>query len=118
METNTTPAQQARDTEIATTILSQLPRLWAAMVSGKASATSMGVRIQFKGSRKANLWIIQLGGDDTYLVRLVKRTGGRWNSKRGVVTPVVEKTVYSCDGVYADQLRSTFEDETGLCLSL
>ncbi len=102
----------------AKTILSQLPRLWAPMISGRAVIAERGVEITFKGSRKANVWCITLAGDDTYSVKIKKRTGGRFNNKTGFKSPIKEKSVLDVTGVYVEQLRSTFEDATGLFLSL
>lgn len=114
---------KARDLEIANTILAQLGGSRAlAMLGSKihsdVAPTSMGIRIKIKGCRKANLLIIQLDADDTYHVRLVKRTGGRWSDKIMDVTPIKEKGVFSQEGVYVDSLRGVIEGATGLYLSL
>ena len=114
---------KARDLQICNTIVQQLGGGRAlAMVGatklGDVAPTCMGTRIRLKGCRKANLLVIQLDESDTYIVRLVKRTGGKWSNKKMDVLPISEKTVVHHEGIYADQLRGLVERETGLYLSL
>lgn len=114
------------ETEIAETILSQMGgfnRLQAAVGMNSQQALTNGVFFMFKGSSKANKVRITLKGDDTYTVEFFKinhKALARVRSKadldnqlKGMRTPVASYT-----DVYCDQLMKTFEEATGLVLSL
>jgi hypothetical protein len=124
---NTTEAaaksSQARNIEIANTILAQLGgRRAVAMLGatrpGDLAAAERELVLRFRGSRKANILKIRLDADDTYTLRLVKYTNGRWSDKRGEFTPTREKLVFEASGLYVENLRPVIETETGLFLSL
>ena len=61
---------------------------------------------KFKGSKIANIMYITLNSKDTYDVKICKHRG------------VNLKTVKEVHGVYADMLKTIFEKETGLIISL
>ena len=64
------------------------------------------LRFRFSGYRKASGCQINLELNDTYSMEFMKST------KDGYVT------IKKVEGVYCDTLQSTFEDETGLRLTL
>ena len=67
---------------------------------------TIGFKFVAKATNKANYCRIRLNASDLYDVEFI--------SLRGVNA----KTVSTHNGLYADMLKSTFEDETGLRLSL
>lgn len=68
------------------------------------------LRFKFKGSRKANFVEIKLNGLDLYDVKISKLV-----TKNYIIE---EKVVKEFTNVYNDQLKSLFEETTGLYLSL
>lgn len=96
---------------IAETILAQLGGMSrvSAMIgikSAVASETMLNLKFKARAKNRANCVTIELASDDTYTVRF-------YAIKSFDVRPVSER-----EGVYADSLRSLFERETGLYLSL
>lgn len=103
--------------EMATTTLNQLTnsnngtsRL-SVMIGAKNFARSekdytIGFKFAAKAKNKANYCRIKLNASDLYDVEFINIRG----------TNV--KTVGTHNGLYADMLKSTFETETGLYLSL
>jgi hypothetical protein len=94
---------------VAETILEQLGGTSAllAMVGANGFVgDEHGVQFAFRGSRKANKVRIILTEDDLYTVEFWRIRGLDYVQ------------VYEQDGLYADTLRSIFERETGLRLSL
>lgn len=65
-----------------------------------------GVSFKFKMSQKYNYCSIQLTAMDEYEMTLSKALG------------VDQKNIKEINGLYCDQLKSVFEAETGLYLSL
>lgn len=98
--------------QIAQTILNQLGgNQFIAMTGGHSFTTERGsdcLTFKFKGSRKSNTCRVVLNGLDLYDVDFFKF------SPKTFACP---KT-YSIGGIYADQLRSVFEDHTGLFTNL
>ncbi len=83
-----------------------------AMIAAKNFMTTddpVGLRFQFSGSKKANICKITLLASDTYKFELFKYTRVKYAH-----CPVV----YEVEGVYDDMLKSVFEQETGLYLTL
>ncbi len=83
-----------------------------AMINAKYFMTTddpAGIRFQFSGSKKANICKITYEpGLDTYKFELFRYTRVRYAH-----CPVI----YELEGVYADLLKPTFEQETGLYLT-
>ena len=97
--------------QTASTILAQLsPQghrgLKTMLGAGPFLATPNSVKFRFKGSRSLNLAEIQLNGEDTYDITLGRIKGSDY-------TEVSRHT-----GIYAEDLRRTFEDETGLTTAI
>lgn len=102
-------ARPERNKEIANEIIGQLGGAWRLSVMIGAYnffAIDNGLQFQFKAGRKANKIRIELTAWDDYTVTLYKG--------RGINT----KEVASISGIYCDQLKSWFEEKTGLYLSL
>ena len=103
--------------EMATTALNQLTnsnngtsRL-SAMIGAKNFARSekdytIGFKFAAKAKNKANYCRIKLNASDLYDIEFINIRG------------VNVKTVSTRSDLYADMLKSTFESETGLYLSL
>jgi len=64
------------------------------------------IQFSYKGSHKANKCLITLTERDDYTVEFWKIRGADF------------KNVQTIEGVYAEDLKSVFESETGLRLSL
>lgn len=77
------------------------------------------VSFHFSGSRKANTCTIHLNGSDLYDMTFYRKGQGKlsWTARGTVLIPD-EKEVGKFTDIYNDQLRKTFEDFTGLRLSL
>lgn len=93
--------------EVAETIYQQLGgRRFAFMVGVKhmyiVNEKLGGISIRFTASRKVNYLKVVLIGDDLYDVEFGKVHGSKY------------KVTYTQDRVYADELRSIFEEQTGL----
>ena len=108
---------QQEHLQIADTILQQLggKRKLNALIGLEfpialdISANYGGLQFSFKGSRKVNKCVIKLNGLDLYDFELWK------------ISPTFKhepELVYSIDDIYADMLKSIFENETQLYLSL
>ncbi len=100
--------------QITNTIINQMGGLGrlVAMVGASNFITTdnpAGLRFQFSGSKKANICKITLLASDTYKFELFKYTRVKYAH-----CPVV----YEVEGVYDDMLKSVFEQETGLYLTL
>jgi len=94
---------------VAETILQQLGGTGALLAMVGAHdfvGDDHGVQFAFRGSRKANKCRIILTADDLYTVEFWRIRGLDYVQ------------VYEQDGLYADVLRTVFERETGLRLSL
>jgi hypothetical protein len=103
--------------EMATTVLNQLTnsinggtRL-SVMIGAKNFMRdernyTIGFKFMAKAKNKANYCRIKLNAADLYDVEFIGIRG------------VNVKTISRHEGLYADMLKSTFEDETGLYLSL
>lgn len=98
---------------VANTILAQLGgSKFIAMVGAyRFTAGKNNLSLWFKANakNKANMMHIQLTPNDTYTVQFWKM--------RGTSTGSLKK-VSQYENIYADQLRTLFEDETGLRTSL
>lgn len=68
------------------------------------------VRFKFKGSRKFNTVRITLNAMDLYDVEYIKSSVVQYQ--------LVDKVITKSEGLYADMLKSDFEQTTGLYLSL
>ena len=95
------------DTETTIKHLGGLARLMA-MLNARDFMLQQGdkLRFRFSGSGKANVACISLSDSDTYTVELWRVASG----KCGLVG--------FQDNIYAEQLRETFEDMTGLALTI
>lgn len=71
-----------------------------------------GVQFTFSGCSKMNRCIVELLGDDTYRMRLMRVAKKRGSYEIGV------NTIYDESGLYFDMLKPEFERVTGLYLSL
>lgn len=94
--------------QVAQQIISQLGginRLAAMIAINRIAYSDNSVKFMFKGSRKANLVQITLDASDTYTMKFYRI--------RGEIKPVNE-----LNGLFNNQLKSVFENETGLRLSL
>jgi hypothetical protein len=95
---------------IAQTIIAQLGgfgRLNAMIGANGFIDTKNGVSFQFKGCRKFNVAQIKLNGRDLYDVKLLR------------VTRACDiKNEVEHNDIYAEQLRSLIERQTGLYLTL
>lgn len=103
--------EPANTPTVAQTILAQLGgmnRLTAMVGVELFLDRGNGVSFKFKGSRKANVCQITLDASDTYTVKMQK-----FQPRKLTITDV-----YESDGIYADQLIDTFEQQTGLYLTL
>lgn len=103
--------------QIAATILQQLGgSRFVAMTGAHNLQHGVGMHscgalyLRFRGSLRFNSLQVSLDGRDTYTVRFVKMAG----AARGFGT--LAETTH--EGVYAEDLRSLFERETGLATSL
>ncbi|MGF1673166.1 MAG: hypothetical protein ACFCUV_05680 [Rivularia sp. (in: cyanobacteria)] len=97
--------------QIAGTILQQLGgkgKLSLMIGAWNINVENNGVSFRFKGSQIANYLKIVLDPSDTYNLEFVQI-----NSAKGICE---EKEKYSM--IYCDQLINTFEEYTGLYLSL
>ena len=93
--------------QISTVIYEQMGgHKFSVMVSAKYMSVTDGLRISFKGSRKANLLTIILKPNDTYTMVF-----GRLSSKN-------YKVVKTIDDIYCDQLQNIFTEFTGLATHL
>lgn len=95
--------------KVAAAIFSQFGGFLALKMIGGTCGygeTKINVAFKAKAKNKSNRVVITLAGDDTYTVEF-------WNC-RGVNMNKIERL----DGIYADQLRPTFESKTGLYLSM
>lgn len=105
--------------EIANTILAQLGSRTLSMLGVKGTrAIENGVRFGIKGCKAINVIEIALRPDDTYEMRFIKRTGGRWSSKKCETSPIKLKDVSTHDGVYVDSIHDVIYNATGLATSL
>jgi len=79
-----------------------------AMIGGTPVADKRALHIRFKArsTNKANWFIIELNGLDTYDISFIRV----WGATRKVIKEYAN--------IYCDQLREIFERETGLYLSL
>lgn len=95
---------------IASTIFTQLGgNRFAAMVgmsTGTHGADSLAIRFKAKGRDGINAVRVTLDASDTYTVKYFKIRGAN-------VAEIREES-----GIYADMLRASFEDATGLATSL
>lgn len=96
---------------VAGTILNQMGGAGRIRVMTGAKAfwaLDCGLHFEFPNRQRSrgNLVKIELQGDDTYTVRF-------FNKAKGAC-----KLVKEVEGVYCDQLKSIFEKQTGLYLSL
>lgn len=71
-------------------------------------ADDNSVQFKFKGSRKANICKVTLDLMDTYTFQLYQFNNRTFDCPK----------VYELEGAYNDMLKSLFESETGLYLSL
>jgi hypothetical protein len=97
--------------QIAETIIQQMGGAGriTAMVGAKDFMYGEGyVTFKFKGSRKMNVVKIQLNSMDLYDVTFMKYSPKNLDCK----------TVKEFEGIYCDQLKELFENQTGLYLSL
>ena len=94
------------DTETTIKHLGGLGSLKAMINAREFSTPSDGLRFRYSGSRKANVVFIALEDDDTYCITIGRADSGWWTLKE------------RRDGIYAEQLRETFEDMTGLALTI
>ena len=113
--------------EIANTILQQMGghgRLKAMVGINKHCALNAGLQFSFKGSRKMNKVSIELNSMDRYDVKFYKIPTLRSDCSPNALDRYFEniekcKTpVAEFGGLYSDMLINTFEDTTGLRLSL
>jgi hypothetical protein len=98
------------DPTIAKTIIEQMGGAGKirAMVGVKTFVVSEdGVSIEFNGSRKMNCVKITLDPSDTYTMTLYKLMPKKMELKK----------ISEIDGLFWDQLKPVFENETGLYLS-
>lgn len=72
-------------------------------------STEDGLQFKFKGSRKLNVCIVKLNGNDLYDIEF-----GRVRKQGGIPT---YKPVEEINDIYCDQLKGIFEKSTGLYLS-
>lgn len=102
---------------IATEIRNQLGQKALYMMGAyDMLATERGLHFKFRGSKKCNAVQIVLCSDDTYHVEFVKYQPLKLTS-RGLTGGTI-KTVREFHGMYAEQLHTLIEIETGLRLSL
>lgn len=97
------------NTDIAKTILSQMGgtgRIMAVMGAKQFVAHADGVAFRFPNKTGANHVTVKLTGRDDYDVTFVRIVGSK------------VKIVADIKGIYAEQLKSVFETNTGLYLSL
>lgn len=86
-----------------------------AMVNARSFAyneKTNSLTFKFSGFRKANICRITLEPTDTYKVELIKI------GKLSLTKPVTQTTAYEAGTIYADALKKTFEEATGLYLSI
>jgi len=114
-------------TEIANTIINQMGgggKLRAMIGAKDIYALDAGVQFAFKLCKKMNKCVVDLNQDDLYNVKFYKIPHLNPNCTPAALdryfknvdkatTPVAE-----FENIYADQLNSVFESETGLYLSL
>ena len=96
---------------VAQAIVDQLGgigRLKAMVGASNFQAEENKMRFRVKGSRKMNMLEIELNATDTYTVRFQKYSPSKFTVK----------TISELEGVYNDMLKSLFESNTGLYLSL
>ena len=102
----------ATDMTVAETILQQMGgsrRLKVMIGASNFGGTEDSLQFDFKGSRKYNKCRITLDfGMDLYKLELFQFR------RKSMTCPLL----YECEGLYFDQLIGTFEEETGLHLSL
>jgi hypothetical protein len=109
MNTTRTYSKEAVQ-QVANTIILQMGGhgKLSAMVGAtfSLSTNTLGVTIKFKGSRKMTICTIKLNGLDLYDMTFSK------------IRKYELITVSTHENLYADMLKSMFENETGLRLSL
>jgi hypothetical protein len=72
----------------------------------------------FSGCKKINQVTIELNSKDLYNITFTKYTAGRMNNKTFEYKEPTWKAVKEYEDIYNDQLKSVFEETTGLYLSL
>lgn len=97
--------------QIATTILNQMggANRLGAMIGAKnfmADVNCLSFRFPIRGKNKANYFKVSLNGLDLY------------DTEFGIIRGNTYKVVSNEANLYSDQLKSYFENETGLSLSL
>ena len=100
--------------QIALEIMKQLGGNKFAAMTGACNivAIEKGVQFKFKGSKVANCLVVKLG--DTFLTSdLYTMEFWKVNARQGTC-----EMVKSFDGLYCDQIESTFSEVTGLATSL
>jgi hypothetical protein len=115
----TTPADRARNVEIANIIRGQIRRAMFMVGAKYPAAVKNGLKFRAtcRGT-KANYITITLDGRDTYTFLAEKVTGGRLNKKTMTHSPVKTRTVLELEGAYDDMLAGLIGDATGLTVSL
>ena len=114
---------------IAKTILSQIGGNHFVVMVGAKNICEVekgyGLQLDFMRNRsKANRLRVILRGDDTYTMQFIKKGQNATISMIGKYTlsqiqeRCKDKIVKQINGVYCDQLRGIFENETGLRTSL
>ena len=113
--------------EIATQIIAQLGgfgKLKAMVGINNHCALDAGLKFSFKGSRKMNVCTIELNSMDTYDVKFYKVPklnpyGDAKSLDRYFMRLEKSKMpLVKFDGLYNDDLINTFQETTGLYLSL
>jgi hypothetical protein len=97
------------DLTVANTIIRQLggeKRLTLMVGATQFLGSEDRIQFRFKGSHQVNTCVVTLDWSDTYTFQLWKITKAGMSKK------------FEVSGLYFDMLVSTFEQETGLYLSL